>query len=80
MGLLLGGAQPHFSLLLRGDTVITLTEQFGVMHTIIFLILYCKQHTEGFLGPRSLQYLGLQQVARPADFRSKFGTRLFGLW
>ena len=80
MGLLLGSQQPHFSLLLRGDTLATLSEQFGAMHALLLLVLACKQHADGFLGPRSLAYLGLTSVVRPADLRSLLGGRLFGLW
>lgn len=79
VGLLLGSQQPHFSLLLRGDTVLTLTEQFGVLRAIVLLVLHAKQAADGFLGPRSLQFLRLQKVVRPTGMQL-LGGRLFGLW
>lgn len=81
VGLLLGSAQPHFSLLLRGETVLTLSEQFGVMHALLLLVLHCKEHAHGFLGPRSLQYLRLQPVVQPvSDLAHLLRGRFFGLW
>lgn len=78
VGLLLGSQQPHFALLLQGETLLTLTEQFGLLDVMILLILHCKHQSRGYLGPQTLHFLGLNNVVRVPSLR--LARRVFGLW
>ena len=86
LGLQLGTDQPHFSVVLRGEAVLTSTGASALFQAICLFLRHCLLAEGGAVGGRSLRYLQLEEVvetAPPSNLYAR-GKRLsklmFSLW
>lgn len=71
IGLQLGSQQPHFTLLLNAESVLTESGQGALFFIIALFLQHCRR-SGGSIGGRSLEYLRLDTVMEPTK-------RLFSL-
>lgn len=84
LGLQLGTPQPYLSLMLHGRSAVTLSGQSAVFQALVLFLTYCAREAHGMIGGRSLEYLGLSEVLKPARPTEYLLARLrlsrFMLW
>ena len=68
LALTLASREPHFTLVMHGEPVLTRCDYTAVFHSLLLLIQCGKLENYGMIGANlSLDYLGLAQVVQPAD-------------
>ncbi|CAL5218925.1 g671 [Coccomyxa viridis] len=65
LGFGLGSREPHLTLVLDGEPVLTLTHQHAFFHSVLLLLQNAQLNGGGLIGNRSLAYLGLSRVLKP---------------
>lgn len=81
LGLGLGTREPHFTLVLNGKPLLTLSNYTAVFHAMLLWLQSVKTAAGGVIGGRSLDYLKLAPVLKPADRNyNLFAGKWFGIW
>ena len=52
--------------MLHGNSAVTLSGQSAVFQVLVLFLSYCGKEAHGMVGGRSLEYLGLSAVVKPA--------------
>ncbi|CAL8469889.1 g9431 [Coccomyxa elongata] len=77
----MASSEPHFTLVLGGEPVLTLCNHNALFHIILLFLQNAKLSGGGLVGDRSLDYLKLSAVLKPGEpVYSVFSGRWFGLW
>jgi len=80
LALELGTREPHFTLVMDGEPLLTDSSQTAPFTTLLLLLHIANKDT-GAIGGRSLEYLRLNPVLRPAGrVRDLLQGRWFGMW
>ena len=81
LGLGLGTREPHFTLVLNGEPLLTLSSYTAVFHAMLLWLQSVKTGAGGVVGGRSLDYLKLAPVLKLADRNyNLFAGKWFGVW
>lgn len=81
LGLGLGTLEPLFMLAWDGEPQVTLSNYNAVLHALLLFSRAAQLRGGSMLGGRSLDYLRLAPVLRPAEpSYNLFAGKWFGIW